>query len=58
MIYSCVLDFLAGEMLLGAEKFLKDNIHPTVIIGAYRKALDDAVTMAKEQIRLDSTLGV
>ncbi|XP_065175755.1 T-complex protein 1 subunit gamma-like [Sycon ciliatum] len=41
---------LAGEMLLGAEKFLKDNIHPTVIIGAYRKALDDAVTMAKEQI--------
>ena len=41
---------LAGAMLTAAERFLKDNMHPTVIIAAYRKALDDAVTMAKEQI--------
>nr|XP_033781093.1 T-complex protein 1 subunit gamma [Geotrypetes seraphini] len=39
---------LAGEMLAVAEQFLAQQIHPTVIISAYRKALDDIVTTLKE----------
>jgi T-complex protein 1 subunit gamma len=33
---------LAGEMLAVAEPFLERNMHPTVIIGAYMRALEDA----------------
>jgi len=32
---------LAGEMMSAAQEFLEQNMHPTVIIAAYRKALDD-----------------
>ena len=32
---------MAGEMCSVAEPFLHQNVHPTVIIGAYLKALDD-----------------
>ncbi|XP_023569552.1 T-complex protein 1 subunit gamma-like, partial [Octodon degus] len=32
---------LAGEMLSVAEHFLEQQMHPTVVISAYRKALDD-----------------
>lgn len=32
---------LAGEMMNAAQKFLADNMHPTVIISSFRKALDD-----------------
>lgn len=32
---------LAGEMLSVAEQFLTQNIHPTVIIGSYLRALED-----------------
>jgi len=32
---------LAGEMMSAAQKFLEQNMHPTVIISAYRKALED-----------------
>jgi len=32
---------LAGEMLAAAEQFLQQQIHPTVIIRAYREALED-----------------
>lgn len=39
---------LAGEMLHAAEPFLTQDIHPTVIVRAYMKALDDAVDMLKE----------
>ncbi|EMP31311.1 T-complex protein 1 subunit gamma, partial [Chelonia mydas] len=35
---------LAGEMLAVAEHFLEQQMHPTVIIGAYRKALDDMIS--------------
>lgn len=34
---------LAGEMLAMAEPFLQRNIHPTVIIRGYMRALEDAI---------------
>ena len=34
---------LAGEMLAMAEPFLERNLHPTVIIRGYMRALEDAV---------------
>uniref|UniRef100_A0A8C6U6C6 T-complex protein 1 subunit gamma n=1 Tax=Neogobius melanostomus TaxID=47308 RepID=A0A8C6U6C6_9GOBI len=39
---------LAGEMLSVAEQFLEQQMHPTVIIGAYRRALDDMLDILKE----------
>ena len=42
---------LAGEMLSVAEVFLEQQMHPTVIISAYRQALDDIVTIIKDKIR-------
>jgi len=39
---------LAGELLSICESFLKRNIHPTVIVSALFKALDDAVGFAEE----------
>ncbi|XP_062320897.1 T-complex protein 1 subunit gamma-like [Osmerus eperlanus] len=39
---------LAGEMLSVAEQFLTQQIHPTVIISAYRLALDDMLAMLKD----------
>ncbi|NXH18438.1 TCPG protein, partial [Bucco capensis] len=38
---------LAGEMLSVAEHFLEQQMHPTVIIGAYRRALDDMLSILK-----------
>jgi len=32
---------LAGEVMSAAQEFLEDKMHPTKIIAAYRKALDD-----------------
>jgi T-complex protein 1 subunit gamma len=39
---------LAGELLSICEPFLHRNIHPTVIVRAMFKALDDAVVFAEE----------
>ncbi|XP_056402909.1 T-complex protein 1 subunit gamma isoform X1 [Hyla sarda] len=39
---------LAGEMLSVAEQFLAQQMHPTVVISAYRKALDDMIATLKE----------
>ncbi|CAH0552095.1 unnamed protein product [Brassicogethes aeneus] len=36
---------LAGEMLVAAEQFLEQQMHPTVIIREYKKALEDIVTL-------------
>jgi T-complex protein 1 subunit gamma len=36
---------LAGEMLMKAEPLIKDNIHPTVIVQGYNKALQEALTI-------------
>lgn len=40
---------LAGEFLAQSEQFLEQNIHPTVIIQAYRMALDDMIKLAEEK---------
>ena len=42
---------LAGEMLSVASQFLEDHMHPTLIIAAYRQALDDMIDILKNQIR-------
>jgi len=39
---------LAGEMLAVSEPFLMKEIHPTVIVNAYYKALEDAITFADQ----------
>jgi len=45
---------LAGELLRKAEELLDQNIHPTVIIGGYRKAVQKAVeTLDKVGITVD-----
>jgi len=43
---------LAGEVLSVASQFIEDKIHPTLIIAAYRKALDDMLDVLKEQISI------
>lgn len=39
---------LAGEMLAVSEQFLLKDIHPTVIVNAYYRALEDALKMADD----------
>ncbi|KAH6938334.1 hypothetical protein HPB50_008710 [Hyalomma asiaticum] len=41
---------LAGELLSAALPFLEQNMHPTVIISAYRQALEDIITILKEKV--------
>ena len=42
---------LAGEILAAVEGFLEKDIHPTVIVGAYFRALE-------ELIKITESLGV
>ncbi len=45
---------LAGELLREAEKLLEKNIHPTVIISGYKKALEKAKEVLKSRaIKVD-----
>ena len=39
---------IAGEMLSIAEPFLLKEVHPTVLVAAYYKALDDAIKIAEK----------
>ena len=39
---------LAGEVLAAVESFLEKDVHPTVIVNAYFKGLDDIVEMCKK----------
>ncbi|KAL1916087.1 uncharacterized protein VTP21DRAFT_6091 [Calcarisporiella thermophila] len=39
---------LAGEMLAQAAPYLERNIHPIVIISAFKKALEDAIEVIEE----------
>lgn len=39
---------LAGEVLAAVESFLERDIHPTVIVNAYFRGLDDIVTASKK----------
>ncbi|KAK7602339.1 hypothetical protein V9T40_007928 [Parthenolecanium corni] len=41
---------LAGEMLAVGEQFLDEQMHPTVIIGAYRQALEDMISVLEDKI--------
>lgn len=41
---------LAGEILNVAEQFLNQQMHPTVIISAYRQALEEASKLLKEKV--------
>lgn len=50
--YNCI----AGELLSVAEPFLEQQMHPTVIISAYRQALEDIIPVLKEQFRLENVL--
>ena len=38
---------LAGEVLAAVEGFLEKDIHPTVIVNSYFKALEDLNTMTE-----------
>ncbi len=42
---------LAGEMLAVGEQFLNEQMHPTVIIGAYRQALEDMIVVLENKLR-------
>jgi T-complex protein 1 subunit gamma len=39
---------LAGEILNAVEAFLERDIHPTVIVGAYFKALEEIVRIIED----------
>lgn len=43
---------LAGETLSVAEQFLQQQMHPTVIISAYRQALEEASKLLKEKVSI------
>ncbi|CAH0381681.1 unnamed protein product [Bemisia tabaci] len=43
---------LAGEMLAVAEQFLEQKMHPTVIIKAYRQALEDMIAILQDKISI------
>lgn len=43
---------LAGELLSASQEFLEQGLHPTLIISAYRKALDDMLIGLKEKIAI------
>lgn len=45
---------LAGEMLTAAEPHLRRNLHPTIIVAGYMKALEDAIEeMEKISTKID-----
>merc|ERR1719325_204069 len=44
---------LAAEVLGVSQQFLEDKMHPTVIISAYRQALEDAVKILEDQVAFD-----
>ncbi|RUS79981.1 hypothetical protein EGW08_012246 [Elysia chlorotica] len=41
---------LAGEVLSVAEQFIQQQMHPTIIIAAYRQALEDVISDLKNKI--------
>merc|ERR1712110_1328868 len=44
---------LAAEVLGISQQFLEDKMHPTLIISAYRQALEDAVKILEDQVAFD-----
>ena len=49
---SCIqnLFVVAGEMLSVAAPFLEHQMHPTVIIGAFRQALEDLIEVLRDVV--------
>lgn len=43
---------LAGELLSASQEFLSQGIHPTLIISAYRRALEDMIVTLKEKVAI------
>lgn len=41
---------LSGDVLAAAQPFLNQNMHPTVIIRAYRQALEDMINVLQDDI--------
>merc|ERR1719216_536668 len=41
---------MAAEVLGISHQFLEEKIHPTVIIQAYRQALEDSVNLLREKV--------
>lgn len=41
---------LAGEMLAVAAPFLEQQVHPTVVIGAFRQALEDLLDVLRDKV--------
>lgn len=55
--------FTAGEMLSVAEHFLEQQMHPTVVISAYRMALEDMINTLKKirygaRLEMDSVVSL
>lgn len=46
-----LLCLAAGEVLAVAEPFLGQQMHPTVIIAAFRQALEDMLEILRDKIR-------
>ena len=42
--------FTAGELMSVATPFLEQQMHPTIIISAYRQCLEDLVTILREKV--------
>ncbi len=42
---------LAGELLSVAAPFLEQQMHPTVVISAFRQALEDLIEILQEKVR-------
>ncbi len=51
MFYFVFLFSIAGEMMAVAEPFLEQQMHPTVIISAYKQAMEDMVQIMKDKCR-------
>lgn len=47
--FVCII--IGGEVLSVAEPFLEQQMHPTVIISAFRLALEDILETLKSKIR-------
>jgi T-complex protein 1 subunit gamma len=41
---------LAGELLSASQEYLEQGLHPTLVISAYRRALDDMLTALKDKV--------
>ena len=46
---------LAGEMLILSEPLIKDNIHPTIIVQGYNRALQEALIICERWVNYTSS---